>query len=95
MKLSPRQADIERQIFLADWLLDIRFHELDRDYEFAGLMADDMFQRDTLLIVRSPDPFIDELFSDAGAYLGAAPSFTTVRIRTPEDAAFGYFAEGN
>lgn len=36
-----------------------------------------------------------ELGANLGALLGAQPSFTTVRLRTPQDTAFGYFAEGN
>jgi hypothetical protein len=36
-----------------------------------------------------------ELGVNVGALLsGAQPVFTTVRMRTPEDAAFGYFGEG-
>lgn len=30
-----------------------------------------------------------------GVLLGAQPDFTTARLRTPQDAAFAYFAEGN
>jgi hypothetical protein len=32
---------------------------------------------------------------NVGALLGADPLYTTVRMRTPEDAAFGYLGEGN
>ena len=41
-----------------------------------------------------PNRFV-ELGVNAGALLGVQPSYTTVRIRTPEDTAFGYFGEGN
>jgi hypothetical protein len=40
------------------------------------------------------DRFV-EFGINVGALLGSQPSYTTVRLRTPEDAAFGYFAEGN
>jgi hypothetical protein len=30
-----------------------------------------------------------------GALLGADPALTSIRVRTPDDIAFGYFAEGN
>lgn len=36
-----------------------------------------------------------EMGINVGALLGAQPVFTTVRLRTPQDAAFGYFGEGN
>jgi hypothetical protein len=36
-----------------------------------------------------------EVGVNVGALLGGPADFTTVRLRTPEDAAFGYFAEGN
>ena len=36
-----------------------------------------------------------ELGVNAGALLGAQPSYVTVRIRTPQDIAFGHFGEGN
>jgi hypothetical protein len=36
-----------------------------------------------------------EVGLNVGALLGVQPSFTTVRLRTPQDTAFGYFAEGN
>jgi hypothetical protein len=36
-----------------------------------------------------------EIGVNAGALLGTQPVFTTVRIRTPEDIAFGYFGKGN
>jgi hypothetical protein len=36
-----------------------------------------------------------EVGINAGALLGSQPGYDTVRIRTPQDAAFGYFAEGN
>jgi hypothetical protein len=36
-----------------------------------------------------------EMGLNIGALLGAQPQFTTVQLRTPEDAAFGLFAEGN
>lgn len=43
----------------------------------------------------SIDRFI-EVGANVGALLGGSqPSFRTVRLRTPEDAAFGYFGEGN
>ena len=36
-----------------------------------------------------------EMGVNVGALLpGTQPIFTTVRMRTPEDAAFGYFGEG-
>jgi hypothetical protein len=42
----------------------------------------------------SADRFV-EVGINAGALLGNQPSYTTVRLRTPQDTAFGYFAEGN
>jgi hypothetical protein len=36
-----------------------------------------------------------EVGLNAGALLSGPDDFTTVRLRTPEDAAFGYFTEGN
>ena len=36
-----------------------------------------------------------EVGANLGALLGAQPSFTTVRLRTPQDAAFGYLGEEN
>jgi hypothetical protein len=36
-----------------------------------------------------------EVGVNVGALLGIQPSYTTVRLRTPQDTAFGYFAEGN
>ena len=43
----------------------------------------------------SIDRFI-EVGANVGALLGGSqPGFRTVRLRTPEDAAFGYFGEGN
>lgn len=36
-----------------------------------------------------------EVGVNVGALLGAQPDFTTVRLRTPQDAAFGYFSQGN
>ena len=36
-----------------------------------------------------------EVGVNAGALVGGQPDYATVRLRTPEDAAFGYFAEGN
>jgi hypothetical protein len=36
-----------------------------------------------------------EVGASVGALLGAQPDFTTVRFRTPQDAAFGYFGEEN
>jgi hypothetical protein len=40
------------------------------------------------------DRFV-ELGVNAGALLGFQPDYTSIRIRTPQDIAFGYFAEGN
>jgi len=40
------------------------------------------------------DRFI-EAGINVGALLGSQPSYTTVRLRTPGDAAFGYFEQGN
>ena len=36
-----------------------------------------------------------ELGVNAGALLGAQPTYITVRIRTPQDIAFGHFGDGN
>lgn len=42
----------------------------------------------------APGRFV-EVGVNLGALLGAEPALTSIRIRTPEDIAFGYFAEGN
>jgi len=36
-----------------------------------------------------------EMGINVGALVGTQPNFTTIRLRTPQDTAFGYFAEGN
>lgn len=42
----------------------------------------------------SPGRFI-ELGVNVGALLGTQPDYTTVQLRTPQDIALSYFAEGN
>lgn len=40
------------------------------------------------------DRFV-EMGINVGALLGSQPDYTSIRVRTPQDIAFGYFAEGN
>jgi hypothetical protein len=42
----------------------------------------------------APGRFV-EVGVNLGALLGAEPALTSIRVRTPDDIAFGYFAEGN
>ena len=55
---------------------------------YAGPWAD--IDADTLMADR-----FAEFGVNVGALLGTDPQFTTLCIRTPQDIAFGYFAEGN